>query len=51
MIQFFKNKLKEKAVRYYDNEELRKELEMNTHIERNFFKLADKNMSLIAEQY
>ena len=41
IMQFLRNKLKEKNIRFYDNPEFRKEMELNTHLDVQFFKMAN----------
>ena len=41
VMQFLRNKLKEKTVRFYDNPEFRKEMELNTNLDGQFFKMAN----------
>lgn len=51
IVQFLRNKLKEKCVRYYDNPELRKEMELNTNLEQDFFKLANQKLHSLTEEF
>ena len=50
VVQFIRNKLKEKCVRFYDNPELRKEMELNTNLDQKFMMLASQKLHSLTEQ-